>query len=56
MIVIEKGKTLQVIAAMQFLDSPEWFGVGLSSDDIFQVNFCLPKASIINLTYFFFLG
>jgi len=38
MIVIEKGKTLQVIAAMQFLDSPEWFGVGLSSDDIFQVS------------------
>ena len=35
MLVIENGKTLHVLSAMQFLDSPEWFGV--SSDDFFQV-------------------
>lgn len=36
MLVIENGKTLHVLAAMQFLDSPEWFGV--ASDDYFQVS------------------
>ncbi|EFX82706.1 hypothetical protein DAPPUDRAFT_210626 [Daphnia pulex] len=36
MLVIENGKTLHVLHPMQFLDSPEWFGV--SSDDFFQVS------------------
>ena len=36
--VMENGQTLQDIDALQFLDSPEWFGVGLSSDDYFQVS------------------
>ena len=35
MLVIENGRTLHVLHPMQFLDSPEWFGV--SSDDFFQV-------------------
>ena len=35
MLVIENGRTLHVLNQMQFLDSPEWFGV--SSDDFFQV-------------------
>jgi len=37
-VVTENGQTLQDIGALQFLDSPEWFGVGLSSDDYFQVS------------------
>lgn len=36
MLVIENGRTLHVLHPMQFLDSPEWFGV--SSDDFFQVS------------------
>lgn len=36
MLVIENGRTLHVLHPMQFVDSPEWFGV--SSDDYFQVS------------------
>lgn len=36
MLVIENKKTLHVLSPMQFLDSPEWFGVS-NDDDFFQV-------------------
>jgi len=36
MLVMENGQTLHVLSPMQFLDSPEWFGV--ASEDIFTVS------------------
>ncbi|XP_075552400.1 popeye domain-containing protein 1-like [Dermacentor variabilis] len=36
-LVSHKGRPLQIVDRLEFLDSPEWFGVGSSGGDNFQV-------------------